>query len=128
MHIADVAFCDSESSANARLFAVAISARVDIYKLSQPEENPEFEEDSLKPRQQLFKFDDTTTAINFRQDGQLLLAGEKTGRIQLFELNNKFVLRQYTSFSNRINCMTFDQSNQKFLACANETSIKYFDI
>ena len=82
----------------------------------------------MKPRHQLFKFDDTVTSIRFRQDGQLLLAGEKTGRIQLFELNNKFVLRQYNSFTNRINCMTFDLNNKNFLACANETSIKYFDI
>ena len=106
--INDVGFCDSQEAANARLFGVAISLRVDVYKLSQPEENPEFEEDGLKPRQQLFKFDDTVTSIRFRQDGQLLLTGEKTGRIQLFELNNKFVLRQYSSFTNRINCMTFD--------------------
>ena len=98
MQIADVNFCQAESSSNARLFAVAISARVDIYNLSQPIENPEdgMEDDELKPRKQLFKFDDTTTSIKFRQDGNLLLAGEKTGRVQLFELNNKFVLRSYS--------------------------------
>ena len=33
LQINDVAFCDSETKENARLFAVAISARVDIYKL-----------------------------------------------------------------------------------------------
>ena len=33
LQINDVTFCDSEAQANARLFAVAISARVDIYKL-----------------------------------------------------------------------------------------------
>ena len=82
MQIADVNFCQSESSSNARLFAVAISARVDIYNLSQPNDHEGgMEDDELKPRQQLFKFDDSTTSIQFRQDGNLLLAGEKTGRV-----------------------------------------------
>ena len=82
MQIGDVNFCQSENSSNARLFAMAIEARVDIYNLSQPEENPEDdEEDAIKPRQQLFKFDDTTTSIQFRHDGNLLLAGEKSGRV-----------------------------------------------
>ena len=95
MQIGDVTFCNGDSSSSARLFAIAIEARVDIFNLSQPEENPEYsdDDDALKPRTQLNKFNDTTTSINFRQDGNLLVAGEKTGRIQLFELNNKFVLR-----------------------------------
>ena len=96
MEIGDVAFCQSE--ANARLFAIAVEARVDIYNLSQPEENPENseEEDAIKHRTRLQKFTDSTTAIQFRQDGNLMLVGEKTGRIQLFELNKKYTLRQYT--------------------------------
>jgi len=58
----------------------------------------------------------------------LLLVGETSGRIQLFELKNKFVLRQYGEHSNRINCLDFSPDNRHFISCANETAIKLWDI
>jgi len=128
MEIGDVTFCQSTS--HARLFAVAVEARVDIYNLSQPEENPENseDEDPIKHRTRLQKFEDSTTAIQLRQDGNLMLAGEKSGRIQLFELSKKYTLRQYTEHSNRVNSICWAQNNKNFLSCANETSIRYWDI
>lgn len=61
------------------MLATAISARVDIYSLHQV---PEGDEDmQLTPMKQLFKFNDPVTALEFRSDGNLLLAGESTGRV-----------------------------------------------
>ena len=77
--------------------ATAVSARVDIFKLSQPdtsEPDSEFSE-GLKPIQRIFKFKDVVTSVALRQDGNIVLCGEKTGRIQLIELNNKFILKTY---------------------------------
>jgi U3 small nucleolar RNA-associated protein 15 len=45
--------------------------------------------------QRIFKFKDVATAVALRQDGNIVLTGEKTGRIQLIELNNKFILKTY---------------------------------
>ena len=82
----------------------------------------------LRPSQQLFKFNDPTTAVQFRSDGNLILVGETSGRIQLFELKNKFVLRSYGEHSNRINSLAFSADNRHFISCANETAIKLWDI
>jgi hypothetical protein len=30
-----------------------------------------------------------------RQDGNIIVAGEKTGRLQVIELTNKFILKTY---------------------------------
>lgn len=46
----------------------------------------------------------------------------------MFELNNKFILRSYSEFKNRINYLKFAQDNKRFVSCANETSIKLWDI
>jgi len=49
------------------LLAVAISARVDLYKLKQLEHADEFDElDSIKPTHQLFKFKDMVSCVSFR--------------------------------------------------------------
>ena len=101
----DINFCSDAQKAN--MCAIAVSARVDLYNLQRKNENEVNDfadeygdyQESLKPRTQLFKFDDIVTSINLRSDGNLLLAGEQTGRIQLFELNNKFILRSYSDFS-----------------------------
>ena len=53
------------------------------------------EPEKLKPSQTIFKFKDMTTAIQFREDGNILAVGEKQGNIQIFELNNKVSLRTY---------------------------------
>lgn len=39
------------------------------------------------------------TAVKLRQDGNIVLCGEKTGRVQLIELNNKFILKSYQEHS-----------------------------
>ena len=105
-----------------------MSARVDIYNLMQQREDELEGATSLTPSQQLFKFNDPTSALQFRKDGNLILVGEISGRIQLFELKNKFALRSYTEHSNRINCLDFSADNRHFISCSNETSIKLFDI
>ena len=83
---------------------------------------------SLQPDQQLFKFNEPTSALQFRQDGNLILVGETSGRTQLFELKNKFALRSYVEHSNRINCLAFSPDKRHFISCANETAVKLFDI
>ena len=89
----DIAFCHGTVP---NLLATAVSARIDIYKLTQPTASQEEEElEGLKPVQRIFKFKDVATAVALRQDGNIVLAGEKTGRVQLIELNNKFILKTY---------------------------------
>jgi len=85
----DISFCVGLDKPN--LMATAVSARVDIYKLLAPQE----EEEVIKPAQRIFKFKDTVTSVQMRQDGNIVLCGEKTGRVQLIELGNKYILKTY---------------------------------
>lgn len=38
------------------------------------------EDDVLKPVQQLFKFNDPTSTVKFRKDGNLILVGDTSGK------------------------------------------------
>ena len=109
------------------LLACAISLRVDIYKLVQPEDSEETP-DEIKPASQIFKFKDVISSVEFRPDGNLLLVGESSGRVQLFETQNKYVLRTYEEHQGRINNLCFSSNNRNFLSVANETSVRLWDI
>ena len=90
----DVAFCPGSTGiVQSRLLATAVSARVDVYNLYQPQAEDGEEPDTISPSQQIFKFNDPVTSLQFREDGALILTGESAGRVQLFELKNKFALR-----------------------------------
>ena len=85
-------------------------------------------DDKLKPVSQLFKFKDAVNAIKLRQDGNLILAGEKSGKIQLFEIKNKFILKTYAENQSQINGFDFKSNMREFISCSNESGIKYFGI
>ncbi len=68
------------------------------------------------------------TAVQLRQDGNIILTGEKTGRIQLVELQNKFILKTYEEHANQINAFDFKGNMKEFLVAANDTHIKLFNI
>lgn len=92
----DISFCGGQDKPN--LMATAVSARVDIYKLPQNTGGKDDDGvlgDGVKPIQRIFKFKDIATAVKLRQDGNIALCGEKTGRVQLIELTNKFILKTY---------------------------------
>lgn len=122
MHINTVNF----STQN--IVAVGVSARIDLYTLRQPESQDDVDFDQLKPSQQINKFDDVVTALQFRQDGNIIVAGEGTGKIQLIEVKNKYILRSYTMGKNRVNALSFSESNSHFASCANDTCLRYYDI
>lgn len=73
----DISFCHGPDKPN--LMATAVSARVDIYKLPTPTNGED--DGELKPVQRLSKFKDVATAVQMRQDGNIALCGEKSGRV-----------------------------------------------
>ena len=125
---------------NSEMLATSTSIRVDIWRLQQKKQKAEEEKgddsnsddydfDQQTPLHTLSRFDDAVTAIKLREDGQVILAGDKLGTIQLYELNQKIKLREYKNqFKNQINFLDFSSERRNFVACSNETSWKYFDI
>lgn len=73
--------------------ATATALRVDIWKLQQKEKKKEgvdddfdYDDDQIEPYQSLRRFQETVTAIKLREDGQVIVAGDKMGRIELIEI------------------------------------------
>lgn len=72
----DLSFCPRDKP---NVFATAVAARVEIYRLTAPPSQDEI--DPLKPVQKIFKFKDVVTSVQMRQDGNIIVSGEKTGRL-----------------------------------------------
>lgn len=47
--------------------------------------------------------------------------------MQLFEVKNKYILRTYQG-KNRVNALCFSADQRNFASCANDTSLRYYDI
>ena len=60
--------------------ASATAARVDIWRMQQ---NQDEEAEQIEPLHTIRKFDDMVTSLKIREDGQVLLTGDKLGKIQL---------------------------------------------
>jgi hypothetical protein len=61
----DLSFCPSATD-KPNLLATAVSARVDIYKLTQPEGGDNEDDTEVKPIQRINKFKDIATAVQLR--------------------------------------------------------------
>jgi U3 small nucleolar RNA-associated protein 15 len=72
------------SSSSPHNLAISSSARVQIY-------NP----NSRQLIKTLSRFKDTVQCAEFRSDGKLLLASDKTGTIQLFDLSSRAILQHW---------------------------------
>ena len=57
-------------------------------------EEDEFQ-DEIEPFAKVSKFSDAVTALKVREDGGVILTGDKLGEIQLIELQNRMALRVY---------------------------------
>jgi|TARA_B110001450_G_C17244798_1_gene328989 hypothetical protein len=77
----DVSFCTTVATANAKsegLMASATAARVDIWRMQQSQDE---DADQIEPLHTIRKFDDMVTSLKIREDGQVLLTGDKLGKI-----------------------------------------------
>ena len=132
----DVSFCmphslmNQAANPNPGMLATATGARVDIWKLQQKEAGQDDEDfdNQIEPVHSLRRFTEQVTAIKLRDDGQVMLVGDKAGQIQLIELNNKSALRTYNDHKNEINSLDFSVCRRKFVSCSNESSWKMYDI
>jgi|TARA_B110000285_G_C15043557_1_gene573073 hypothetical protein len=105
---ADVSFCAPQQGDSAGnqpgLLATATALRVDIWKLQQKEKKKEgvagddfdYDDDQIEPFQSLRRFTETVTAVKLREDGQVIVAGDRMGKIELIEIKQKIALRTYT--------------------------------
>lgn len=65
-------------------FAVTSSTRVQIYSSK-----------THQPKKTISRFKDTAYSGTFRHDGKLVIAGDATGLVQIFDVNSRAILRQF---------------------------------
>lgn len=65
-------------------FAVTSSTRVQVYSSK-----------THQPKKTISRFKDIAYSGSFRQDGKLIVAGDATGMIQMFDVGSRAILRSF---------------------------------
>ncbi|CAG8449475.1 11999_t:CDS:10 [Ambispora leptoticha] len=90
-------------------FAVTSSTRVQIYSSK-----------THKVEKTFARFKDTAYSGTIRNDGKLLLAGDATGCIQLFDINSRRILR--TIHEHKLG------NNGQILSCSDDKTVRVWDV
>lgn len=102
---------------------VAVSAKVDIYKITQ-----KLYESDIKALNSLYKFNDVVTCCGLRDDKELLATGTKEGLVQIFQTQKRLNLRTYTHHKNAINSIAFNQNKINIATSADENDVCIWEL
>ena len=115
----DVSFCENFPD----YLCVAVSAKVDIYKVTQ-----KLFENDMKTINSLYKFNDVVTSCRLRNNRDILATGTKEGIVQIFQTKNRLSLRKYTHHKNAINYVSFNQNLVNLATCADENDVCIWEL
>lgn len=75
------------------------------------------------------------TSSCIRNDGKIICVGSDQGLVKIYEPDKKLTLASYNNaFKTKINCISFNNNNynnvenNKFIACSQDLSLKYFSL
>ena len=77
LSISDIHFCQNKPN----LVAVAVSARVDLYRLTRQEAKEEGHDPEMKPITVFRHFKEPVSCVRLRQDASLIAVGDHSGLI-----------------------------------------------
>lgn len=103
------------SPAAPHLYAVAASARIQLYS---PESNA--------IHKTISRFSDVVYDARFRDDGRLIVAGDGSGLVQIFDLKSRAILRSFTGHTGAVRSVSF--LGTSVLSGGNDKSVRVFDI
>lgn len=98
-------------------FSVAYSTKIDVY-----------DPHTHKPCASLTKFKKCAYGGSFRQDGQLLVAGGEDGRVKLFTVDSKLMLRLFKGHESAVHCAKFLFESQRIASFSDDRTIKTWNI
>lgn len=99
-------------------FAITSSTRVQI-----------FSSKTRSVTKTISRFKDVAYSGNIRQDGKLLVAGDATGLIQIFDLNTRAILRTWKKHDRPVQVTKFSPTNlTRVLSASDDTSIRLWDL
>ncbi|KAG9305358.1 hypothetical protein G9A89_011491 [Geosiphon pyriformis] len=99
-------------------FAVTSSTRVQIYSKK-----------THQVKKSIARFNDVAYSGTIRNDGKLLVAGDATGCIQLFDINSRAILRTIKDHKLPVQVAKFSLGNStQILSCSDDKTVRLWDV
>lgn len=109
--------CVNFCSAFAGYYLVTGSTRVSMYDRT-----------SDKIQKSFSRFTDDAFCGKFRKDGKLIVAGEKTGTVKIFDVQTKAMLRQIRRHSAAVRTTCWNSDGLFFLSGSDDKTVKKWDV
>lgn len=99
-------------------YAVTAATRVQIYAPR-----------TQKVTKTISRFKDVARSGHIRGDGKLVVAGDDTGLIQVFDINSRAILRTLDSHKQPVHVTKFSPADHtQILSCSDDTTVKLWDV
>ncbi|CAG8501418.1 3271_t:CDS:10 [Scutellospora calospora] len=98
-------------------FAVTSSTRVQIYSTQ-----------TYKVKKTISRFNDIAYCGSIRNDAKLLVAGDATGLIQVFDINSRAILRTMHGHNLPVHITRFSPGNTQILSCSDDKTARIWDV
>ncbi|KAI9304399.1 WD40-repeat-containing domain protein [Cunninghamella echinulata] len=98
-------------------FAVTSSTRVQIYSSK-----------THQPKKTISRFKDIAYSASFRHDGKLIVAGDATGLVQLFDVNSRAILRTFREHTMPVHVTKFSNNKTNIMSASDDKTVRVWDI
>ncbi|KAG1145207.1 hypothetical protein G6F37_005593 [Rhizopus arrhizus] len=98
-------------------FAVTSSTRVQVYSSK-----------THQPKKTISRFKDIAYSGSFRQDGKLIVAGDATGLIQMFDGSSRAILRSFRGHELPTQITQFTINKSNILSASDDKTVRIWDI
>ncbi|KAG0941650.1 hypothetical protein G6F57_004921 [Rhizopus arrhizus] len=98
-------------------FAVTSSTRVQVYSSK-----------THQPKKTISRFKDIAYSGSFRQDGKLIVAGDATGLIQMFDGSSRAILRSFRGHELPTQITQFTINKANILSASDDKTVRIWDI
>jgi U3 small nucleolar RNA-associated protein 15 len=99
-------------------YAVTAATRVQIYAPR-----------TQKVTKTISRFKDVARSGNIRQDGKLVVAGDDSGLVQVFDINSRAILRTLDAHKQPVHVSKFSSlDSTQILTCSDDTTARIWDI
>lgn len=108
---------ESSSTSSRSRFAVTTGTRVQIYSMR-----------TSRVVKTITRFKDVARSAHFRSDARLLVAGEDTGNVQIFDTNSRTILRSFAGHQLPVHVSKFSLDPTQVLTASDDRTVRLWDV